>query len=901
MVFMKKYIVGVICAYLSSCSIQNNGLSGLYDQLKSEAEDSRHTDIQDSLLAMGPEAVRFLVKKYPAEADYQVRFKIMDILGRSKDSAAVPLIKKTAVAGQWDERVCAIDALSEYARPDFLDIYKTCAQDSNEYVAAAGVVASNALKTAEGARFALGYINDRRAWVRLSLASDLYINFAPAAAADYFDAYQSARDGYVQCFLLEALHKNQYPLGTDILVQALGHPNQHLADAAAIILKERKNPGTAAIFKERLLNKNVHGWVKGHACEYFEKTKNSGFIPKDTLGLPADYAFQLYRFLAKQGYPEAIRRVIQIVRNEKGLSIHYRMACMNTVQELGEKSAIPALQSAARNAKSIRVKKKVWEALASLGDTSGVYRYQGNVSFEEQPGNRVRISWTAHPKAVSYNIYKSSFDDYRLGLYRRGVASSEFIDTLYGEKVQYGVSFNLEDGTESVISEPVKVECKNISHQEPDKNPAAKPLKSIGTKEHPALLRMVSPQRRAEIIGSDWSFTTNQTDVVIGDLDNDGIIDFIVTQRGASRAAAYTGTGKYLWERRFNMTTTPIHDYRYAVGDFDEDGKSDVAVLDRAADSMYLRILDAVSGAVKKSRELNGLVNDQWELRDDVHVADLKGTGKNQTIIYHHNCYSRVDVTAFDSDLNILWQYKTGNATGHRALIEDLDGDGRDDIVVGAKDIINHKGQKLFSVPDYVGDGHYDMAGTGDIDPQNPGLEIVFATCHNECVFMTDLNGRILWHDFPGHQQWLVLGDFYPKTAGLEALVTFRSLASVVWNYDSRGVYASQKANGAVARIDWDGDLENGDELVTREGTIIRPATGEILGRFNNMFLRVCDVAGDYREEVVTANFKDGTLDIYGAPGQVPEKHPSRWDQKYWRFESKYKRSYAKEYVNRLK
>jgi hypothetical protein len=60
---------------------------------------------------------------------------------------------------------------------------------------------------------------------------------------------------------------------------------------------------------------------------------------------------------------------------------------------------------------------------------------------------------------------------------------------------------------------------------------------------------------------------------------------------------------------------------------------------------------------------------------------------------------------------------------------------------------------------------------------------------------------------------------------------------------------------------------------------------------------RVVDVMGDYREEVVVADVEAGEIKVYSNQALNGNKYPSRWDDRYWRFKSKYKRSFSKIYL----
>jgi hypothetical protein len=340
------------------------------------------------------------------------------------------------------------------------------------------------------------------------------------------------------------------------------------------------------------------------------------------------------------------------------------------------------------------------------------------------------------------------------------------------------------------------------------------------------------------------------------------------------------------------------HEITTVIEDFDSDGRNEVAVLERVKNDLYLRILDPMRGIVRRERNISRIIHPMYEYREKIYAADLNGTGNMQTILVHHNTYSGLELWAFNNRLEQVWVHRSPFSGGHRAVIQDIDGDGRDEIVLG-KDVLDHNGRLMFRTPGVTGAGHCDGIVAMDFNPEIPGLEIAFAGCSYDNVWMMDLKGRLLWHRVYGHDQWLSGGDFVPLIKGLEVYANFKAGRNVVWGLDRKGDLFSHKVTGRTSRIDWDGDPSNGDEVLISDGRVVESPSGRVLFKCRRGFqYRAMDILGDHREEIIESDIIGGTVNIYSNTGVNPNVYPSYWDSDYWRKESRYKHDFYRDYIN---
>ncbi len=386
--------------------------------------------------------------------------------------------------------------------------------------------------------------------------------------------------------------------------------------------------------------------------------------------------------------------------------------------------------------------------------------------------------------------------------------------------------------------------------------------------------------------------------VGIGDLDGDGVYDFVVKHprggkdpgrrgpnRGSYKYDGYNGkTGEFMWRIDLGWNVdmgiwwTPM-----VVRDLDGDNKAEVCVRtsDYAAtrDDMlpsgregflldapeYLAVYDGQTGKpIDKVDWIElGQVQDWGDntgnraSRHMMAVAYLDG--KTPAILAVRGTYGRMKVDAYvleNRKLRKVWRWTNERAPfmyqgqgQHTVKTGDIDGDGCDEIINGSL-AIDNDGRTMWA----TGLGHGDRSYMGDIDPSHPGWEIwyIIEEPHprNGACLVDARTGQILFGaDEPTNDNELsdaVAADFDPTQPGLE-------LAGGRFAYTSQGKRLEARIpQGLMAW--WDADLLR--ELVSRRGLAkwngagLTPIDGVPI---EGMVCQVADIEGDWREELVTA------------------------------------------------
>jgi rhamnogalacturonan endolyase len=249
--------------------------------------------------------------------------------------------------------------------------------------------------------------------------------------------------------------------------------------------------------------------------------------------------------------------------------------------------------------------------------------------------------------------------------------------------------------------------------------------------------------------------------VALADLNGDKIPDFVIKQPfqgidpgGKSgntdgltyKLEAYLNDGTFLWRKDLGQGLEPGIWYTpYIVYDFDGDEKAEVAVKtgpDNVRDSNgrvttgpeWCSILDGMTGEEKaradwpaRNPRFGGYNRTN---RNQMSMAYLDG--KTPCLIVARGTYKLMVADAYqyhNRELKQLWHWdgdeenpvirSQGSHSMHPA---DVDGDGRDEIVLGSV-VLDDDGTALFS----TGLGHPDVTIVTDIDPDRPGMEIFYS------------------------------------------------------------------------------------------------------------------------------------------------------------------------------
>ncbi len=406
--------------------------------------------------------------------------------------------------------------------------------------------------------------------------------------------------------------------------------------------------------------------------------------------------------------------------------------------------------------------------------------------------------------------------------------------------------------------------------------------------------------------------------VGIGDLNGDGRYDYVIKTPNSNidpwyrgwrpsdttyTLQAYLSDGTFLWEKDLGWSIEAGVWYSpFIVYDFNGDGRAEVAVKtapdgsdyrdERSAeDNRYaagrvrkgpehLSIIDGMTGEEKAridwpSRDGLGAYN--YYSRNQMGVAYLDG--KTPAILAARGTYGLMKLQAFqyhNGKLERIWDWESPDEPGgfyygqgaHNLLTADLDGDGRDEIILGSA-IIDDNGDGLWS----TGMGHPDNVYLGNLDPTRPGLEVYFGleTDHKRYgMNMVDAKtGVMIWGlNEPTdhiHASGLV-SNIDTSHVGMESYGGERH-TNQRWLHTSRGVLLAREdeipmQTLSLGAVYWDATTQR--EVIDGERIFRYPNNQTVFEGVEGRQTAWVDLFGDWREEIITS--VPGELRIYLTP-----------------------------------
>ncbi len=390
-----------------------------------------------------------------------------------------------------------------------------------------------------------------------------------------------------------------------------------------------------------------------------------------------------------------------------------------------------------------------------------------------------------------------------------------------------------------------------------------------------------------------------------GDLTGNGNPDMLIAQcqkrvRGDNYAnisclTAIDLEGRVVWQRG---EPNPKHafvtaDLPFQIADVNLDGKNEVVL----AESLQIKILEGSTGRelaciptpisdVPVENLYAGVPLGRYAF-DRVNIDCIRicnFTGKQQpTDILVKDRYSRL--WAYTNDLQLLWYFHDG-ITGHFPYTKDINGDGREEMLVGYN-LVDAAGCKLWTLPIHT--DHTDEIIIGRMDPDNEN-QVAALVCGNEGFVLADLEGNILVKDLIGHAQRISAGNYRPDSPGLEiAVTTYWGHQGIVLIYNCRGdrLYSFEPGTNGniVSPVNWTGD---GRDLILLNGNVHKGGMIDGWGRtvvsfpddgHPDLCAEVIDLTGDCRDEIVLWDEKSMVIytqdsEFTGERIYRPEKYP---------------------------
>jgi len=510
--------------------------------------------------------------------------------------------------------------------------------------------------------------------------------------------------------------------------------------------------------------------------------------------------------------------------------------------------------------------------LAAADPPAGEKLDRGLVAVRAGEG-KVYVGWrllASDPTDIAFNVY------FRTGREMRKVNAAPISQTTDFVDAQAPAGADLRYGLRSVVS-----------------GQETGPMVEVG-------LASADPKKPCQTIKLQGDYTFQK--IGIADLDGDGRLDLVIKQPnenidpyekywkpspGTYKLEASNGAGRFLWRCDLGWAIERGIWYSpYVVYDLDGDGRAEVAVKTGEGDPRdpdgrvekgpeYLTILDGQTGRPLTRvdwppRTPFGPKGYNYASRNQLGVAYLDG--RSPCLLVGRGTYTYMTLVAYefrDKKLRERWRWdneklgRTYRGQGaHWMHAADVDGDGRDEVVLGSC-VIDDDGRALWS----TGLGHPDHCYVGDIDPAHPGLEIYYGieprNTRNTMCLVDAKTGKILWgHDQPTqhiHSAGMC-SDIDAAHPGSECYSGERDFKDKRWLRDCKGnVLSTEDLGGLGPRpVYWDADpqreLLRGPRIVKYRGPTLSP-------RIEGSVIAVVDLVGDWREEIVTT--LPGELRIY--------------------------------------
>ncbi|MDZ4801774.1 MAG: hypothetical protein SGI92_26755 [Bryobacteraceae bacterium] len=367
---------------------------------------------------------------------------------------------------------------------------------------------------------------------------------------------------------------------------------------------------------------------------------------------------------------------------------------------------------------------------------------------------------------------------------------------------------------------------------------------------------------------------------IFGDLDGDGVMDCVLRlDHGIKEMSrdpavpveleAFSSWGRSLWRRPLVW-----HDHAFGsannvpvlVYDLDGDGRAEVITRVQEGDSVFLAVLDGMTGRVKRKTAWAEMATDFAKSSTRIHLAVAYLNGKTPSLVTQTGLYENEIFEAFDPEMKKLWRYEsfaeTSGSGSHHIDVADIDGDGKDEIINGTT-VLGGDGKLRWSIYRE----HPDIVAVKHILPGSKHRQVFYAvesSVHAGAYLVDAPTGKIIWKSnretdprwSHAHTGWVA--DILADSPGME-MYTNRDghlIKDTVLLAADGKVLLDQFPPG-YKPVNWTGGLAR--DLISADGARLGRFNGKTIeplaGRPNELgkgsYVMCADLAGDFRDEVV--------------------------------------------------
>lgn len=341
---------------------------------------------------------------------------------------------------------------------------------------------------------------------------------------------------------------------------------------------------------------------------------------------------------------------------------------------------------------------------------------------------------------------------------------------------------------------------------------------------------------------------------------------------------AFSYTGKSLWRKdiaRHENIFGSASNAPFNIWDMDGDGKDEVITLLQIGDENFVAILDGMSGRLRYKAPWTKMATDLSRSSTRVQMSIAYLDGIHPAVVTQTGIYENEIITAYNHQLNKLWDYKsfkeTNGSGGHKVEVADVDSDGKQEIIYGTT-CLNNDGSMRWSIYRQ----HPDIISIHDYIPDRPGLEVCFIveSSAHAGIYMVDAStGEVIWKNnreedplwSHGHVAWTAdILDEYPGMECMTNRMGHNDRTYLLFSSDGKKI--SETFPVGYTPLEWNGDDtreligENGKVVGKYNGKEIVAIPGEIPNPVPDSKVEfVADLCGDFRSEiVVSATDTDG-------------------------------------------